>query len=141
MNLLFESLTRWFAPSLVFTCEEAWKARGYKNSIHLEDFLKIPNKYKNNEIINKWNLIKDIRKVVTGALEVKRAEKFIGSSLQAHANIFLSDDNYKKLSKVNLDEVCIISSFDLITSNSKPKFFSLENMNLACFFLYNLYPH
>ena len=37
-NVLFNCLVRWLAPSLVFTCEEAWKARGHTTSIHLEDF-------------------------------------------------------------------------------------------------------
>ena len=38
LKLLFEYLVRWFAPSLVFTCEEAWKSYGKKTSIHLENF-------------------------------------------------------------------------------------------------------
>ena len=128
LNILFENLVRWFAPSLAFTCEEAWSARGYKNSIHLEDFLEINDDYKNNELEKKWNLIKDVRKVITGALEIKRAEKFIGSSLQAHANIFVTKDQYNKLEKIDLAEICIISSFTLLSNEKKSEFFSLETI-------------
>ena len=39
LNIIFNFLVRWFAPSISFTAEEAWKAMGNINSsIHLEDF-------------------------------------------------------------------------------------------------------
>ena len=63
MNLIFDHLVRWLAPSLSFTCEEAWKAKGNTSSIHLEDFLKASQDFKNNDIANKWNIIKNIRNI------------------------------------------------------------------------------
>ena len=57
LNLIFEYLVRWLAPSLSFTCEEAWKANGNTSSIHLEDFLKAPQNFKNNDIAKKWHII------------------------------------------------------------------------------------
>ena len=36
----------------------------------------------------KWNKIRDLRRVVTGALELERADKRIGSSLQAHPTVY-----------------------------------------------------
>ena len=47
LDILFHCLLRWLAPSLVFTCEEAWKARGNQTSIHLEDFIIIDDLFKN----------------------------------------------------------------------------------------------
>ena len=41
--------------------------------------------------LNKWNIIKQVRRVITGALEKKRADKIIGSSLEAHIDIYLED--------------------------------------------------
>jgi len=92
LNILFDYLVRWLAPTLTFTCEEAWNARGKKTSIHLEEFLSSDVKFKNINLANKWEKLKNIRKVITGALEKKRSEKIIGSSLEANVNLFLSKD-------------------------------------------------
>ena len=46
LDILFNSLLKWLAPTLVFTCEEAWKSRGNQTSIHLEDFKFLPNPLK-----------------------------------------------------------------------------------------------
>ena len=48
LNLIYNFLVRWLAPSLSFTCEEAWKARGNLSSIHLEDFMSTNANFKNN---------------------------------------------------------------------------------------------
>ena len=93
---------RWLAPSLSFTCEEAWQARGNLASIHLEDFMSANANFKNNQLSNKWYTIKNIRKVITGALEKKRADKIIGSSLEAHITVYLSDKLKKDISDVTI---------------------------------------
>ena len=97
LDLLFNSLIRWFAPTLVFTCEEAWEASGRKSSIHLEDFACIDDTFQNNEINRKWQVIRKIRRVITGAIELKRAEKIIGSSLEANINAYISTKNFALL--------------------------------------------
>ena len=84
LDILFNYIVRWLAPFLVFTCEEAWKSKGNGLSIHLEEFFKTGIKFKNDVIAKKWEKVKDVRKVITGALEVKRADKTIGSSLESH---------------------------------------------------------
>ena len=45
---------------VVFTSEEAWRARGFKTSVHLEEFEKIEDKYKNDYILEKWKTIKNL---------------------------------------------------------------------------------
>ena len=80
LDIIFNFLVRWFAPSLSFTSEEAWKARGSSSSIHLEDFLTAKEIFCNHDLKDKWNIIKQVRRVVTGALEKKRADKIIGST-------------------------------------------------------------
>ena len=114
LDLVFQHLVRWLSPSLIFTCEEAWQARGNTSSIHLEDFMYVDSKFKNIDLNNKWVTIKNIRKVITGALEKKRAEKIIGSSLEAHLKIFLIDELKKNISNVSLDEISITSSFEIL---------------------------
>ncbi len=129
LNIVFEYLVRWLAPSLSFTCEEAWKARGYNKSVHLEDFIKAKKIYENKKINYKWNIIKNIRKVITGALEKKREEKTIGSSLEAHIIISLDQKIQNEIGSVNFEEVAITSSFEIINFNNKNNFFSLEDIS------------
>ena len=129
LNLIFDHLVRWLAPSLSFTCEEAWKAKGNTSSIHLEDFLKASQDFKNNDIANKWNIIKNIRKVITGAIEKKRAEKLIGSSLEANIIIYVKEDLKKKIEEINFDEIAITSSFQLLDYKNKKDYFALEEID------------
>ena len=96
LDIIFNYLVRWFAPSLSFTTEEAWKSRNNPSSIHLEDFLITPESYKNAEVNDIWIILKQIRKVITGALEKKRADKIIGSSLEAHIDVYLEKSILEK---------------------------------------------
>ncbi|MBT4354093.1 MAG: isoleucine--tRNA ligase, partial [Rhodospirillaceae bacterium] len=81
LDLLFNSLTTWLAPILCFTAEEAWQARvkNTEDSVHLKTFMEIPGAWNDKALAKKWDLIRDVRKVVTGALEIERSEKRIGS--------------------------------------------------------------
>ncbi len=129
LNIIFNHLVRWFAPSISFTSEEAWKAMGNKESIHLQDFLQCKNEYEDNQLNEKWSLIKNIRKVATGAIEKIREEKIIRSSLEAHIDIFVSAENHKKLEEVMFDEITITSSFSLYVIDEKSKGFSIEDIS------------
>ncbi len=129
LNIIFNHLVRWFAPSISFTSEEAWKAMGNKESIHLQDFLQCKNEYEDNQLNEKWSLIKNIRKVATGAIEKIREEKIIRSSLEAHIDIFVSAESYKKLEKVMFDEITITSSFSFYVIDEKSKGFSIEDIS------------
>ncbi len=129
LNIIFNHLVRWFAPSISFTSEEAWKAMGNKESIHLQDFLQCKNEYEDNQLNEKWSLIKNIRKVATGAIEKIREEKIIRSSLEAHIDIFVSAESYKKLEKVMFDEITITSSFSLFVIDEKSNGFSIEDIS------------
>ena len=102
---------------------------GNKESIHLQDFLQCKNEYEDNQLNEKWNLIKNIRKVATGAIEKIREEKIIRSSLEAHIDIFVSAESYKKLEKVMFDEITITSSFSLYVIDKKSNGFSIEDIS------------
>ena len=115
LDILFNSLIKWLAPSLVFTCEEAWKSRGNQSSIHLEDFNIINEDFKNEIINKKWKIIKDVRKVITGAIEVKRSEKLIRSSLEASMQMFmLILKSILNLKNFELSEIAITSNVNII---------------------------
>ena len=74
---LFDCLTAWLAPILCFTAEEAWLQRnpGETESIHLRTFPEITDDWRNDPLGAKWEDIRQVRRVVLGALEIERAEK------------------------------------------------------------------
>ena len=109
---IFRSVTLWLAPVLVFTSEEAWLAR-YPGavSVHLEAFPKIPSAWRDEALAEKWEHIRQVRSVVTGALEIERAQKRIGSSLEAAPSVFVADAGLRAvLETIDFAEVCITSN-------------------------------
>ena len=108
---IFRAVTVWLAPILVFTTEEAWSARdGAHRSIHLEQFPAIPAAWRNEQLASTWETIRMLRLAVTGAIEIARAEKQIGSSLEAAPRVYLSNpEHLKALEGVDFAEICITS--------------------------------
>jgi len=114
LDQLFSTLATWLSPIIPFTTEEAWLTRfpGEEEygSIHLRQFCDIPSNWRDDDLAAKWELIRKLRRVVTGALEIERAEKRIGSSLSAEAIIYTSNSFKGALSDINLADLCITSS-------------------------------
>ncbi len=113
---LFRCLTTWLAPILVFTAEEAWLERypeqkTLDGSVHLELFAQAPAAWLDSELAERWGKIRKVRRVVTGALELERAAKRLGSSLEAAPQVFVSDpDLLAALSGADLAEISITSA-------------------------------
>jgi isoleucyl-tRNA synthetase len=92
LDHLHRSLCTWFAPTLVFTADEAWVARfGEDTSVHLEEFPVIPAGWSDPELGIKWDKIREVRKDLTGAIEVMRREKTVKSSLEAGVVVVKAD--------------------------------------------------
>ncbi len=108
---IFGAVAVWLAPILVFTAEEAWTARGAgRRSIHLEQFPVIPPGWRDDQLAETWDTIRALRLVVTGAIEIARAQKLIGSSLEAAPRIYLRNpEHLNALEGVDFAEVCITS--------------------------------
>jgi isoleucyl-tRNA synthetase len=86
LDILHRCLTAWLAPVLPFTAEEAWTTRfGEENSLHLTLFPEIPANWRNDALAETWTKIREHRSAITGAIELMRRDKTIGSSLQAKA--------------------------------------------------------
>ncbi len=112
---IFRCVTTWLAPILVFTSEEAWLAR-YSQAIsaHLEQFPTLPSQWRDDALFQKWEQIRLIRSVVTGALEIERAQKRIGSSLEAAPIVYLNDSKLSAaLAGCDFAEICIVSNLTL----------------------------
>tara|TARA_B100000029_G_C16940534_1_gene728619 strand:- start:105 stop:581 length:477 start_codon:yes stop_codon:yes gene_type:complete len=118
-------LLKWFAPILSFTTEEIFQIinQGQNSSIHLQVFPKIPSNWKNEKLFEKWEKFKTIRKVVNAAIEVKRSNKDIGSSLEADVEVYLNEDYLKIVENLDLSE-------NFITSKAVAKKFVKNNDNL-----------
>ena len=114
LDRLFLSLTAWLAPIIPFTAEEAWLTRfpeeNEEGSIHLREFPKIEPDWCDEALAKKWQLVRNLRRVVTGALEIERAEKRIGSSLGADAIVYASPAYHEALTEINLADLCITSA-------------------------------
>ncbi|TPJ75921.1 isoleucine--tRNA ligase [Mesorhizobium sp. B2-6-2] len=116
---LFECLVKWLAPMLPFTTEEAWLDRHPKAvSVHLDQFPTIPQNWRNEALAEKWRKVRQVRRVVTGALEIARAEKLIGSSLEAVPVVTLDDAALEAaIADVDMAEMAITS--DLVVKHGK----------------------
>ena len=120
LNIILESLIKWFAPILSFTTEEIFKLINKdKASVHLEKFIEFPKKFENKELNEKWIGLKKIRDICNISIEAKRASKEIGSSLEASLNIKLNKNFYKISNNIDLSELCITSSVKIEKTDSE----------------------
>jgi isoleucyl-tRNA synthetase len=122
IDIICDAILRWLAPVLSFTTEEAW--RMYKPeaeaSVHLTLFPEGFDQFRDDALAAKWETIRDVRRVVTGALELERAAKNIGSSLEASPLVYVSDKNiFNTLIDIDLAEVCITSNA-MVTNDDAP---------------------
>ena len=108
---IFDCLVTWLAPMLPFTMEEAWLSRDPgAASVHLEQFPDLPSGWSDDALAGKWKKIRTVRRVVTGALEVERREKRIGSSLEAAPIVHIADPELREaLAGRDFAEICITS--------------------------------
>jgi isoleucyl-tRNA synthetase len=110
LSEIFDRLVTWYAPVMVFTCEEAWEQRyPGKGSVHLHQFPPTPNEWLDQTVAAKWDAIFRVRKAVTEALEVERREKRIGSSLEASVEVSAPEAMVKAFEGEDASEVFITS--------------------------------
>ena len=117
LNIILESLLKWFAPILVFTTEEIYNLIDKnESSIHESLFVKIPSSWNSQPLNSKWKELFKIKQKANIAIEEKRASKDIGSSLEAEIKLTLNKEKYKMLNNLNLAEYFITSKADRILS-------------------------
>ncbi|MDX2223735.1 MAG: class I tRNA ligase family protein, partial [Rhodospirillaceae bacterium] len=116
LEALYDCLVKWLAPFICFTAEEAWLARhpGETSSVHLQQFPAIPASWRNDALAAKWDKVRSLRRVITGAIEVERAAKRIGASLQAHPRVYAPADLLADIADVAMEDVAITSAITLI---------------------------
>ncbi len=130
LDQLFRATVCWLAPMLCFTAEEAWLARDPAAvSVHLEPFPDIPASWRDEALAEKWRALRNVRRAVTGALELERAGKRIGSSLEAHPLIYIADaELFAAAADVDLAELCITSGAALVEGEGPAEAFRLPDV-------------
>ncbi|MDP9127709.1 MAG: class I tRNA ligase family protein, partial [Pseudomonadota bacterium] len=131
MEHVFNHLALWLSPFLCFTAEEAWLTwrNDPNDSVHLHTFPSVPDNWRNDALGTKWEQIRNVRRVVTGAIELARNDKIIGSSLQAKPKIQLKESYKSCAEHVDFAEICICSG---IETNFVPE---SEQLAAGCFSL------
>jgi isoleucyl-tRNA synthetase len=130
LDHLFRATVTWLAPMLCFTAEEAWLARDAQaTSVHLETFPTVPASWRNDALAEKWRALRNLRRVVTGALELERAAKRIGSSLEAAPMVYVADaELFADAVDVDLAELCITSAATLVEGEGPAEAFRLDDV-------------
>jgi isoleucyl-tRNA synthetase len=130
LDHLFRATVTWLAPMLCFTAEEAWLARDPAAvSVHLEQFPAVPQSWRDDALAEKWRKLRNIRRVVTGALELERAAKRIGSSLEAAPIVYVADTElFAAAVDVDLSELCITSAATLVEGEGPNSAFRLDEV-------------
>ncbi|MCK5574922.1 MAG: class I tRNA ligase family protein, partial [Sphingomonadales bacterium] len=131
LDHVFHALTKWLAPILVFTAEEVWQTRfpDENDSVHLQPFADVPSEWRDEALEEKWSKVRNLRRVVNGALELERREKRIGSSMQAAPKVYVDDQSYlDAFEGVNLSEVVIASGGSIEKAAAPVGAFTLDDV-------------
>ncbi|MCB1536740.1 MAG: isoleucine--tRNA ligase [Rhodoblastus sp.] len=124
VDAICDAVLKWLAPILVFTTDEAWamfRPNGAP-SVHLEIFPAGLGQFRDDALAERWRKIRRVRSVVTGALEIERANKAIGSSLEAAPVVFISDAQLRDaVVGVDMAEICITSDVTIEPTGDVPE--------------------
>ena len=119
LNIILNCLLKWFAPILTFTTEEIFKIinKKDKKSIHLQNFPVIPRNWKNENLNSRWQKLLNIRDECNISIEEQRANKIIGSSLEASVELKLNKEIHEEFKDFNFEELLIISKATVLLNN------------------------
>lgn len=120
MYKILSAITRLVAPIMSFTADEIWSYIPHSSnenakSVFLNDMPEKSNIAVDDEFTAKWDLIAELREDVKKALEIKRADKVIGKSLEADVILYADEEKAQAISKFTdeLPEIFIVSKVEL----------------------------
>ena len=119
LNAILEGLVRLMAPVIPFTADEVWRYLPRNKrpiSVHADLFIPPREEYKDSSLIKRWEVLLNVRKEVTKALELARKDKIIGHSLDATVSVALPKDLLRGLKDYQdeLRSICIVSAIELM---------------------------
>jgi isoleucyl-tRNA synthetase len=130
----FRRVVVWLAPVLAFTAEEAWLDRtpSEDGSVHLQTLPETPSSWRDDALAAEWQKIRRVRRVVTGALEIERAAKRIGASLEAAPRVFIADADLRaaveSLGLPAFADTCITSAITVEAGEGPAEAFRLDEV-------------
>ena len=120
MYEILSSLVRLLAPMISFTAEEIWQYMPHRKGENLESVMlnfypKMNVKYENEKLELKWERLIKIKDAVSKKLEIARAEKKIGISLEAKVILYAESEEYDFIKdKADLlKEICMVSGLEI----------------------------
>ncbi len=120
MYEILHNLVRMLTPVLAFTTEEIWQYMPHKagddtDSVQLNSWPQVNEKYANTELSEKWEKIFELRSDVSKALEIARANKTIGHSLNAKVTLYADGENLEFIKSIEngLVTVFIVSAVEI----------------------------
>jgi len=121
MYRILDELTRMIAPILTFTAEEIWEQLPgvREKSVHIADFAKTDAALVDAELDETYQKLWQVRSEVSKALEIARAEKLIGNSLEAHVKLQVENTEMLPLLQkyaAQLPTLFIVSAAELTES-------------------------
>jgi isoleucyl-tRNA synthetase len=127
---IFRAVATWLAPILSFTAEEAWWDRyGRDDSVHMQPLYAAPQAWFDPALDARWEKIRKVRRVITGALEVERAAKRMGSSLEAAPLVHIADgDLMAAVEGIDLAEVAITSGARVVAGEGPADAFRTDEV-------------
>jgi isoleucyl-tRNA synthetase len=97
--------------------------------VHLQQFPTTPAEWRDEALAAKWAKVRAVRRVVTGALELERAAKRIGSSLEAAPVVHVTDlDLRAAIEGVDMAEIAITSGITVTASEGPTDAFRLDEV-------------
>ncbi|MEE4119040.1 MAG: class I tRNA ligase family protein, partial [Paracoccaceae bacterium] len=131
LDALFHRLVTWLAPMLVFTMEEAWLERfpGEDSSVHLQDMPATPADWRDPELWARMERLREVRRVVTGALEIERQAGRIGASLEAAPHVYVTPEIAALIpDRGGFADLCITSDIRISTEPAPDEAFTLAEV-------------
>lgn len=126
MYYILDALVKILTPMISFTAEEIWSAMNHTEKENVEspmlaDYPVSNDEWDNKEIAEKWEKIIKIKNIVAKDLELARAEKTIGNSLDAKVTIYAEGEEYKFLKENEelIKLVLIVSGLEIQENNRK----------------------
>ena len=139
MYIVLNGLTKLVAPLIAFTGEEIWQSMPHsaadkKESVFLNDMPEYSEAYCFAELAAKWDKQFELRDDVMKALEIARADKLIGKSLDAKLTIYAENaDTYALLREFEdeLATVYIASGVSIVNGKADEKAFAETESGIA----------
>jgi isoleucyl-tRNA synthetase len=106
--------------------------KGEFDSVHLRTFPAVPGDWHDKALAEKWHRLRELRRVVTGALEVARRDKVIGASLEAAPTLYLAEaKDASHLANLDLAEIAITSAAHVTVGKAPDGAFKLDEVTGA----------